>query len=371
VSSLTAYPTAVVLGSGSVGSAIAKDLFSDFRVRVADINSGIVDLYRNWPPISPHVLDLRDTTAVQGITQGADVVVCSVPGRLGAKVLADVIAGRGTSRVVDIAFSENDPRLLHDFSVENGVTVIPKMGIAPGMSHALVGLGHSLLNGQAEEAQVYVGSLPEDYGRRREYDMLSVLEDALAKLIKPARFKLGGRLMVNRNPLQGVVSVDFLDIGFMECFLSDGLGTLLDIDIPSVMERTMLYPGHLELIRMLRQARFSNAAQLIRPQQKQLLRYGCDFMTMRVIVKGSLGGRSIEYVWDLYTEDNSKHHPVAKTAGCAATMAARALMQGLIPGPGVIMPETVGQLYPGAVAFMLQGLEYRNIYYEQSINVST
>ncbi|HDH98409.1 MAG TPA: saccharopine dehydrogenase, partial [Deltaproteobacteria bacterium] len=136
---------AVQLGAGLVGQLIAADLAKDFDVTVVDLNEKTLqEIRRKYPSIKTAVASATDEKALAPILEDADIVTAGVPGRFGFEMMKTVI-GLGKN-LVDISFMPEDFEELNDFAKEKGVTVIPDIGVAPGMSNFLMGRGAALLD---------------------------------------------------------------------------------------------------------------------------------------------------------------------------------------------------------------------------------
>jgi hypothetical protein len=61
----------------------------------------------------------------------------------------------------DISFMPEDFEELSEDARSKGVTVVPDMGVAPGMSNFLMGRGAALLD-EVERAYIYVGGIPKN-----------------------------------------------------------------------------------------------------------------------------------------------------------------------------------------------------------------
>ena len=80
--------------------------------------------------------------------------------------------------------------------------------------------------------------------------------DVIEEYIRPARFVENGRI-VTREALSECVLVNLPGVGTLEAFNSDGLRTLCDtLDVPFMKERTLRYPGHAALMKLLRAGGF-------------------------------------------------------------------------------------------------------------------
>lgn len=99
----------IVLGSGRVGSAMARDLAADeqITVTVADSSQAALERLRAKAAVNAVVVDLSDPKKVGALAADHDLVINAMPGFLGYQTLeAALMAGRN---VVDISFFSEDP----------------------------------------------------------------------------------------------------------------------------------------------------------------------------------------------------------------------------------------------------------------------
>ena len=94
----------VVLGAGLVGSVMAEDLSHNHVVTSVDISQSKLDKLSGVKKI---LADVSDTNTLQNIIKDFDLVVGSVPGFMGYKMMRDVIQAR--KNIVDISFYPEDP----------------------------------------------------------------------------------------------------------------------------------------------------------------------------------------------------------------------------------------------------------------------
>ena len=75
--------------------------------------------------------------------------------------------------------------------------------------------------------------------------------DVIEEYTRPARIKENGQIKTVKA-LTGKIDFEVEDIGKLEAFLTDGLRTLLDSkltsDIPTLLEYTIRYPGHSNMV---------------------------------------------------------------------------------------------------------------------------
>ena len=150
----------------------------------------------------------------------------------------------------------------------------------------------------------------------------------------------------------------FEEVGELEAFNTDGLRSLLFTmsHIPDMKEKTLRYPGHIDLIISLKQAGFFDTTSLrikevdISPldftskllvNEWKLGSEEQEFTVMKVIVKGE--NKTIEYNlldrYDIATKTSS----MARTTGYTCTAAVNLIAKELFTAKGVFPPELVGK----------------------------
>lgn len=372
----------LVLGSGLVGSAIAADLASDenFNVTVADISSKALGTLSAKSSVNTICTDLSDTNVVTNLSAEFDLVVSAVPGSIGHQTLKAIINAR--RNVVDITFAAEDFLVLDELAKTKGVTAISDIGVAPGMSNMLGAYLASRFD-KPEKLVIYVGGLPKERTWPFEYKAVFSPSDLVEEYTRPARFVANGNLVV-KPALTDQEIIDFEGIGSLEAFNSDGLRSLLTtLSIPDMVEKTLRYPGHVDKVKVLRDAGFLSYKPLtvnelqIRPADVTakllfpVLRTDLgeqDITIMRIAVSGILNGSQTLMRYDLFDSYDSASgvHSMARTTGYTATTAVRMLAEGIYKEIGVKAPEMLAR-DEKIVQFFLSELEKKSIYYKLTI----
>jgi len=373
---------AIVLGCGLVGKLIAKDLAKDenFQVTVADIDEKKLEKLVEEAGIPGIRADLSNSTDIKKIIAKQDMVIGAVPGFLGFNMLRSVIeAGKN---VVDISFMAEDTLSLDELAKEKGVTAVVDMGVAPGMSHMMVGYVDSLLD-ETESATILVGGLPVIRKWPYEYKIAWSPKDVIEEYIRPARLVEGGKI-VEKPALSDLELVDLPQIGTLEAFNTDGLRSLLcTIKIPSMKEKTLRYPGYAEKMRMLKETGFFSGTAIkidgveVKPIDltskllftKWELGEGEEELTvMRIIIQGKKKEKRLSYTYDLldYYDKNEKATSMSRATGFPCAIMARLIAQGEFQYPGICPPEYIGREHK-IYQKVMKELEKRNIFYEEKI----
>ncbi|MCD4682253.1 MAG: saccharopine dehydrogenase NADP-binding domain-containing protein [Bacteroidales bacterium] len=372
----------IVLGCGLVGGPMAVDLSKEtyFNVTVADINRDTLDKIEKEHGISTIQADLSDPGRISELVKDYDMVLNAVPGFMGFRTLKTIIeAGRN---VIDIAFFPEDLFELDNLAKEKGVIAISDIGVAPGMSNVLIGYVDHLLD-KTEKAITYVGGLPKVREWPFEYKAVFSPADVIEEYTRPARYIENG-IEIIKPALSDPELLKFEGIGTLEAFNSDGLRSLAEtIDAPYMIEKTLRYPGHIEIMRILRETGFFGkekikvggaqisplefTSKLLFPKWK-LEEGEEDITVMKVIVEGQKDNKNFRYTYDLFDtyDPITKVHSMARTTGYTATMAMRMVAKGLYTKKGVSAPEFIGK-HKNCVNFLLEGLKERGVIYKELI----
>lgn len=366
----------VVFGVGLVGSAIVKDLKRDsgFSVTAVDVHRMALDRLAAEVPVRTIRADVREPGCVAELVADADLVICAVPGFMGFETLQRIIeAGKN---VVDISFFPQDAFLLDDLAKAQGVTAVVDCGVAPGLSNILAGYVSGLME-RIERFVCYVGGLPVIRHWPYEYKAVFSPIDVLEEYTRPARFVEYGREVI-RPALSDAELLDFPGVGTLEAFNTDGLRTLQrTLDAPFMQEKTLRYPGHINLMRVFRESGFFDTEPLdvggvaVRPidlTSKLLFDHWKlhpgeeDFTVMQVIVEGKRAAKRVRYTYDLLDRYDraTQTTSMARTTGYTATLVARQVLRGQFAQKGICPPEFVGRT-PGCYEVLLTGYAERNI----------
>ncbi|MFO7620620.1 MAG: saccharopine dehydrogenase C-terminal domain-containing protein [Bacteroidales bacterium] len=370
----------IILGAGMVGRAMAVDLSKKHKVTAVDSDRNALDMLPGRHNIHTTFMDVTDTAALATVLRGFDLVISAVPGFLGLQTMREVIDQK--KDLVDITFLPEDVFHLIPLAKAKGVTVIMDCGIAPGLTNYIVGYISDRM--KIDEVKIMVGGLPKVRSLPFEYKAPFSPVDVLEEYTRPARFVEYGKLVI-RPALSDAELVEFGGIGTLEAFNTDGLRTLITTmrHIPFMKEKTLRYPGHIGLIRILKESGFFDKNPLV-VNNTEIIPFDVtsrilinawklsadepEFTVMRIIIKGTEEGVRKEVTYDLYDEYDpvEKLSSMARTTGFTATATAEMIMTGIFSEKGVFSPELAGK-DPACFEFISNYLQARNIHY----NVTT
>jgi saccharopine dehydrogenase-like NADP-dependent oxidoreductase len=370
-----------VLGAGMVGSAMALDLADNYRVSCFDVSdANLAALKKRNQSIETLRVDLSDFSQYSVLLKKFDLVVTAVPGFMGYNCLKAVI--ESGKNVADISFFPEDALQLDALAKEKNVTVITDIGVAPGMSNLILGLHNEEM--RVNNFECYVGGLPANPQAPFYYKAPFSPIDVIEEYTRPARLQEKGKI-VTKPALTEREFMEFDGVGKLEAFNTDGLRSLLFTmkHIPEMKEKTLRYPGHIDLIISLKQAGFFGEREIeingtkITPLQfcsKLLidnwkLEPGEEELTvMKVIVEGEAGGKRKRIEYDLLDrfDQQTKISSMARTTGYTCTAAANLIIKGLFSEKGVFPPELVGKS-KDCFEFIWNYLEERKVYWKRKL----
>jgi lysine 6-dehydrogenase len=388
-----AMPQVTILGGGMVGSVMAADMASEpgWSVRVVDASAVNLERTRQkcrevGRDCETVQADLTDPRHIARHVEGADLVLGALASRIALSALRSVLeCGRPCC---DISFMSEDPLALDGVARAHGATAVVDCGVAPGMSHILATYAASQLD-RCESIVILVGGLPRERRWPFQYKAAFSPADVIEEYTRPVRLVRDGRVEIV-EALSEPELVEFEGLGTLEAFNTDGLRSLVTTHgpgssraIPGMVEKTLRYPGHIELMRTLRaMGLFSEiptrvGTQFVVPREVTAAlmfpmwtyRPGEEDLTvMRVEARGVREGRPVSIVYDLL---DWYHRPSGSTsmARCTAlpcTIVGRLLAAGRITGPGIVAPEMLGY-DQGIVGHLLEQLHARGIIYRRRV----
>lgn len=370
-----------ILGAGMVGRTMALDLAKDFEVTSFDKSSNNLQLlFKLNSQIKIQEADLSDYENYSQLLANFNIVVIAVPGFMGYKTLEAVI--KCGKNIADISFFPENALDLHELAVKHNVTAITDIGVAPGMSNIILGRYNEEM--QVENFECYVGGLPKIRKKPFEYKAPFSPIDVIEEYTRPARLQENG-FVITRPALSETELMNFEGIGTLEAFNTDGLRSLLFTmnHIPNLKEKTLRYPGHVELIIALQKAGFFNTEKInvneteISPLEltskilfkEWKLNEGEEEITvMKVIIEGKENAVNMKVVYNLFDEYDMVNQlsSMSRSTGYTCTAAVNLLAKNMFSQKGVFPPELVGK-HKNCFDFIFQYLKDRNVHWKKEL----
>jgi saccharopine dehydrogenase-like NADP-dependent oxidoreductase len=366
----------LVVGSGKVGSEIARDLARSSEVdsvTVADVQPNNLKNVRGYEKIRTRRLDISQRKPLLDTMRRVDLICGALPGRLGFQLMTYAVEAHRD--LVDISYAPENPFKLHSKARDQENIVVPQCGVAPGFTNMCVGDASRRL-GTITKVRVFVGGLPQRPTPPLNYRIVFSLEDVINEYSRPARIIQNGEGKTV-DALSGRGFLNFPGVGKLEYFITDGLGSLTRSfpKVREMLEYTMRYPGHAEMMNTLRILGFFDRKEMqvnglsFAPRKLSIaLLKGAmslgpheDLLALRVEVEGTLGKKSllIYRILDYY-DPKGKVSAMARTTAYPCTSVALLVGQKKLRSVGVVPPEKIAK-DPSHFGFVLSRLRSKGV----------
>lgn len=346
----------IVLGAGLVGRTIAKDLSKNHNVTSVDINDTNLNFLAKFPNIKTIKSNLNNADTIKYLVNDYDIVVGAVPGFMGFKTLKAVIEAE--KNIIDISFFPEDCFELDELAKVNNVIAIVDCGVAPGMSNLILGYYNKRM--AISDFLCYVGGLPFERKLYFQYKAPFSPVDVLEEYTREARYFENGHLVI-KPALSDAEIINFEGIGSLEAFNTDGLRSLIKtMNIPNMKEKTLRYPGHIDLIKALKSAGFMSEEvieinnQFIKPidftakilfNDWKLETSDDEFTVMKIEISGVLNDKKQTITYNLFDRKDFQNDDssMSRTTGFACTAAVELVLSGKFNRKGISPPEFIGE----------------------------
>jgi len=265
------------------------------------------------------------------LVSGFDVVINCLPGRIGHAIRPSLLSIEGLS-VADLAFTAEDPMEYDQLAKDHGSRLIYDVGIAPGLSNALL-MDAQCRMGKLSSAKIWVGGNPQKPDEEWSYMAPFSPSDVIEEYTRPARIRRNGK-NITEPALSDRHPISVPGYGDMEAFLTDGVRSLLDtIDSEELLEYTVRWPGHID--RYL--SGNDSEEELIEAWEFDSDRP--EFTWLSVEISNEGGSEK----WDIIDEGLDGWSSMARTTGLVTVEVAEMLADGSISQSGVMPPEYLGR----------------------------
>lgn len=363
----------VILGAGLMGTEAARDLvksedvnrvyLADLHVRRAEDFAGELmseKLDILW-------LDATNEEQLADVMSLGDVVINALFYTFNETV-ARIAIEKGVHAIDlggHIGGATDAVLKMNEQASKKGVTVIPDLGVAPGMINILTGYGASQLD-KINTIKIYVGGIPVEPEPPLQYNLVFSLEGVFDHYTDPSHVIRNGKLEEIPS-LSEIESIAFEGYDELEAFhTSGGTSTLTKSysNVETLEYKTIRYKGHAEKFQVLVDLGLLSRDQTVNMYGRPLkirdvmrefltpkLKLGdkSDAVLLRVIVQGEQAKKEVTYEYNLITEKDTSKNITAMARATASTISIVAQMigKGEITKRGVYPPEKIvpGKLY--------------------------
>jgi len=361
-----------VLGAGLMGKVAARDLVNSEGVTAVGLAD--VDYNRakqvceqlNSPILTPYQVDATNEEQLSAFIGQYDCIINALFYSFN-EIVAKTAIKMGVNSVDlggHIGHITDRVLTLKEEAIAANVTIIPDLGVAPGMINILSGYGVSKLS-KTKSIKLYVGGIPERPEPPLEYNHVFSLEGLFDHYTDPSLIIRNGKL-IEVPSLSENEPIYFDKFGPLEAFhTSGGTSTLPHSypDLETLEYKTIRYPGHADKFKLLVDLNLTRSdvevevdGVKVNPRKVFLkvlnpmleLKDKGDVTLLRVIVSGEKDGEPKEFTYEMITFKDKVNDITAMARSTAYTISvvAQMIASGKITKKGVYPPE---QIVPGEV----------------------
>jgi len=309
----------LIIGCGRVGKTIANDL-NEFELMVIDSNS------ENLQELKKEISFINAPWDKQLLKHfSSDLIINALPGSVGHNITKELVGLK--KNIIDISFAPEDHFELKELANKNNVFCAIDCGIAPGFSNMVLGDAEEKYQ-NIKSYTCYVGGLPREPEPPFNYKAGFSPSDVIEEYIRPARLVVNGDI-VTKTALSDIEEVDMMSPtpGDLEAFNTDGLRTMLyDMKTPNIIEKTVRFKGHAELMKVFRDIGLFNKDRIVLTSELLFKHWEFkkdeeDFTTMKIVMEFENGDKKTLNLLDVYQNNETS---MARTTGFTCTGVVRA-----------------------------------------------
>jgi saccharopine dehydrogenase-like NADP-dependent oxidoreductase len=241
----------LILGAGKIGGAIVDMLAAtgDYDITIADQDANFLALVPTSKARRERI-DVSDRSALAGVMGGQHATISALPFFLNPTVAK--IAGENGCHYFDLTEDVATTRAVRKLAESGNAAYVPQCGLAPGFI-SIVAADLAKRFDALREVHMRVGALPQFPANALKYNLTWSTDGLINEYCNPCESIHDGK-MVEVLPLEGLEQFSLDGIDYEAFNTSGGLGTLcetLDGKVESLNYKTVRYPGHRDVIKML------------------------------------------------------------------------------------------------------------------------
>ena len=354
----------LVLGAGKMGYAVTYDLIRSPKVEkvvIADKDVKKVQVLKETIPdekILPIELDVTNQEYVAELMANANVTLSCLPYQHNYELAKLALSAKSNFCELGHYKSTEQIYRLDDLAKEQGVTIIPELGLAPGLVSILAVCAADSME-ELYEIRIRVGAIPQ------EPESLPLAQGQITNLldeyIDPCTVIKDGKTF-QIPALSEVETIEFpKPIGTLEAFSTAGgissLPSTYKGQIKHLDFKSLRYPGHFEKIKLLgnlglfdQEAIELSSGEKVAPKEvfTELLKQKLDknvpdLVVLRVTVTGVSDRKPIQHVWECidYSDEADNISALERMNAFPASIVAQMIAREDIKDKGVLKQETV------------------------------
>lgn len=335
----------LILGAGKIGTTVGEMLqeTADFEVQIADAHAQafVAEIHDD---LNPLVLDVANAGALRDALAGQDAVISTLPYYLDLQV-AEAAAEVGVD-YFDPTEDVRTARKIRELAEGAASVFVPQCGLAPGF---IAIVAHHLVNYYEEplDVKMRVGALPQFPDNALKYNLTWSLDGLINEYCNPCEVIHEGKRR-EVLPLESLEEISLDGVRYEAFSTSGGIGSLcesLDGQVQNLNYKTIRYPGHCDMIKLL-----ANDLNLCarRDVFKDVIEYGVpqteqDVVVIFVTVKGNKAGslHQESYAKKIYGSKDGRWSAIQLTTATAICAVVDLHREGKLPKSGFVKQEEI------------------------------
>jgi lysine 6-dehydrogenase len=356
----------IVVGSGMMGQAIAYDLCKYSHgngIAIADRDRQTLQSAKKFleeKEIKFHAVAAEKIDDVKDLFKNYDVAISAVPYRFNYNLAK--IAIETKTHFLDLGGNNEIVQLekqLHRHAQDEGVTVIPDCGLAPGLTSIITRDIVETMD-PVDFVKIRVGGLPVDPKPPLMYQMVFSPYGLINEYVEDVLVLDHGKIL-RKKPMTALEKIEFPQpFGTLEAFLTSGGCSTLPYTYKNIIGyldyKTIRYPGHCEKFKFLLELGFTGNEEIIIDDKKIIPRDVLaallmkhlpsnkkDVVLLRVLSKGIKNNKHVSIEYSMIDSYDEKHKITAmmRTTAFPASIIAQMIVDGTIAKHGVFCPEEI------------------------------
>ncbi len=355
----------LVLGAGKMGYAVAYDLIRGAKVEKVVVADSSTDNLKELvnrlsdDKIIPVELDVTNEEELAQLMAEIDVAVSCITYKHNYELAKIALATK--THFIDLGGNEDivaKEFMLDDLAKEQGVTIIPDLGLAPGLV-SLLAVSAAESFDEIYDIRLRVGGLPANPDECfMDYCQVFSIDGLINEYNEDCTVIRDGKIFTVPS-LSDNESIEFpRPFGTMEAFnTSGGISTLPKTYVGRVQHldyKTIRYPGHCDQIHMLKELGMMSkepvqtASGSVVPRDllfklltDKLPKDEPDVVLVRVMVSGLKEKKPVQIVWDCidYADQAAGLTAMMRMTAFPASIVAQMIARGDISERGVLRQE--------------------------------
>ncbi len=336
----------LLMGAGKIGEMISAMLADsgDYHVTVADRDEFALARMPKHPHIATKVVDALDADAMDAVMAGKYAVLMAC-GHVMTHVIAPA-AKKAGAHYFDLTEDVKSTQLVKELAEDSETAFVPQCGLAPGF----IGIvGYHLTKGfdTLHNVHMRVGALPKNPSNALKYNLTWSTDGLINEYCQPCE-AINDGVFTTVPPLEQLETISIDGTEYEAFNTSGGLGTLcetLEGKVHNMNYRTMRYPGHRDILKMLLQdLRLNENQDLMRQIFENALPLTTDdVVVIYATVSGTKNGKFMQemYANRVYAREvNGKHQTAIQiTTAAGICCMLDMLVNGDLPQKGFVRQE--------------------------------